>query len=204
MVLHDLRHCPVEGAHRCVEATVGRGGDETRQAGRGFHLPHDVVEDGHHCRRQRGRFGAEVHPQQRMPKDFERQAHHRLVHVHPPPFRRFPGLDEPVRGCGDQRPEAGDALAVESRLDQAALAQPELAVAGQQASPGHRRQGVVLGGVLAVVARVVLQNALDRLRVIDQEGIQRADLEARHVTVAGGGVLEELQRVGAQGGQAAQ
>ena len=129
----------------------------------------DVIEHGQRRLRQRIRAVADLDAEQRLGDDLERDVHHLLGDVERLACRRsIPARQHRFGVTGHQRAEAGNALAVEGRLRQPPLPQPEIPVAGQQPAAGDTAQQIVLEGVLAVVPGVVLQHVLDPFGIADQ------------------------------------
>ncbi len=93
-----------------------------------------------------------------------------------------------------------DALAMKRRLRDAALPQPEVALAGQQAVAKQYPQFVV-ERALVIVARVVLQNVTNVGGIGHEVAVPRTDLEVDDLAVAASGVHEYGGRIPPHGGQ---
>ena len=95
----------------------------------------------------------------------------------------------------------GDALAVEGGLGQPALAQPEVALAGEQAVS---EDGVHVAPEEAVLLELRVardEHVLDQIGVVDQAGGMAGQAQADHVAVAARAVLEEAQEVAREFGK---
>ena len=86
--------------------------------------------------------------------------------------------------------ERGDALAVEGGRRDAALAPPELALAGEEPVAQERPQHAAQEMALAVVRVIGQQHVLDIFRLVDQEAVQEQDAIVDHVPA------EELRHQG--------
>src|SRR5207248_1197126 len=88
---------------------------------------------------------------------------------------RLPAPGEVLGRARDRRPEAREALALERRLRNAALAQPERAIAREEALAEDHLQRREAARLLVVVLRVLLQDVLhvrgmrDEVRGPDEE-----------------------------------
>src|SRR6516225_2236292 len=83
-------------------------------------------------------------------------------------------------------------------LGDTSLAQPEVALARQQPIAEKRPQ-LVVQRALAVVARVVLQDMTNILRVRDEVAASRTDLEVGDVTESQSGLHEDADRIASDG-----
>jgi hypothetical protein len=119
-----------------------------------------------------GRLSLHVGIEQRLAHDGQGQAHHFLRHVHRRAIsQRLPALSRLLGVAGHHLAVGGHALAVKRRLHQAALAQVQLALAGQQAiaqQPARHLQGAALDEA----AMMRHQHILDQLRMVDQIEVQ--------------------------------
>ncbi len=105
-----------------------------------------------------------------------------------------PGLPARQHGLGELGHDRGVGLNPrfqEGRLDQAPLAQPEVAFARHQAVAQHRFEDA-RAEVLDVVARVGDEDLLDEIGVADKEQPVATDAEARHGAIAAGELEEEV------------
>ena len=98
-------------------------------------------------------------------------------------------------------PKADHALAVEGRLRDAALALPEITLAGDQAVAQDHPQHLVAARLLDVVLHVGDQHVLHQAGVPQHVAVQHRQGDAGERAVLQGGALHHLQRVGLQLGQ---
>ena len=183
----------IERVQTAAGAQIARRRRPGRHHPERFRPKDDLVKHGERGAGQRVGPVADLHAEERLAHDLQRHVHHLGGHVDRLADLR---VGAPIRQhrlgrAGHQRAEIGDALAMEGRLRQPPLPEPEIAVAGQQPVAGDGAQQVVLEGVLAVVAGVVLQDVLDAVRVADQIDGQRAERIAQHVAVLRRCALQE-------------
>ncbi len=149
--------------------------------------------------RRANRFGivAHVGAEQRLGHDRERKPRHlghdveRLAALR----QRVPSLEHLERAVDHQVAEAGDALAMEHRRDQPALAMPKRAVAGQQAVAEQAAQHRVVDVVLVVVAMIVVQDVADVVGMGEEQRARGAEAQAHDVAVVAKAVTQKSERV---------
>ena len=98
------------------------------------------------------------------------------------------------RRLGHHAGQRGDALTMKGRLRDAALPQPEVVFAGQQAVADRHPQ-LLVERALVIVAGVVLQDVADIGGVGDEIAAPRADLEVDDVAEAARGAHEDAGRI---------
>ena len=86
---------------------------------------------------------------------------------------------------------------MKGRLGDAPLAEPEFALARQQAVAERHAQFVV-ERALVIVARVVLQDVANVGRVRDEVATPRANPEIHHIAETAGGAQEHLRRIASE------
>ena len=112
------------------------------------------------------------------------------------------GIGEAFGRFDHDGPVSRQAFAVEQRLQEPALPQPGVAVAGEQAVA--EQQAVHLEGVvLDPVAGVRHQDRFDQVGVVDEDDAAQAEAQSGHVAELAGAAGVERQRVAAQLGQVA-
>ena len=198
-------------AHHLVERSYG--GAKAPLARRRNHPEH--VEQAEFAQlaidfgqRHANRLGivAHVGAEQRLGHDRERKPRHlgrdveRLAALR----QRVPSLEHLERAVDHQVAESGDALAMEHRRHQPALAMPERAVAGQQAVAEQAAQHRVVDVVLVVVAMVVVQDVADVVGMREEQCARGAEAKAHDVAVVAKAVAQKSERVALYLAQAAE
>ena len=107
---------------------------------------------------------------------------------------RLPLVRRLARGLRHHTGQLGDALTMKGRLRDAALPQPEVVFAGQQAVADRHPQ-LLIERALVIVAGVVLQDVADIGGVGNEIASPRADLEVRDVAEAARRSHEDAGRI---------
>jgi hypothetical protein len=130
-------------------------------------------------------WSGQVHTHQGLPGDTQSQLGQVMVDLHRQPgaSSSLPALSQVIRQPGDLVAKLQQALAVEGWLHQAALAQPQGAIAGQQTLAQHGSQHFVLDHLFVVIAGIVLQDMLESVRVAGHQALQAQDIVAYHVAM---------------------
>src|SRR5262249_27597578 len=143
--------------------------------------------------------------EQRAGDDAERQTRHLLGNVDHPACGRLllPLIDH---RSGHSRHHLGhrrDATAMERRLDELALATPQLAIAEYQPLAGDSLE-LPEDHPFPVVAMIVVQDVLDIARSSEHEGAERREADAYPIAIAALGVQQEAERVAPHHGEEAE
>src|SRR5258708_5615187 len=162
----------------------GVGGGRNRQRREG---PKDVIAEPFQYRRHGRTDGAglltQIEAEKCLAYDPQGQAHHLLCHIqrHPSFGASLPPLEHRDGRLSHQRAIGREMLAMEGRLDEATLMQPGWPVVGQESPSEKRLEHRVRDEVFVVVARMLLQNVLDALRVRDQVCGREEESQAHHL-----------------------
>jgi hypothetical protein len=104
-----------------------------------------------------------------------------------------PGAQALVRSGGHRIRDRGEPLAVELRLDQPPLSQPEIALADDQTVAADRAECVPLRAALMILVAVVDQDVLGMARMVADDEARHAEVERVDVAVARPRVEQELE-----------
>ena len=137
-----------------------------------------------------GGVAADLGAEERLSGDGQRQAHHLdedVARLPRPPF-----VQDLLGGVDHDRGVGRDALAGEGRLDQAALPQPEIALAGQQALAQDQRRHPQ-GKVLDVILVIVKENGLNVLGIADKVDAPRPEAQRDNIAIIAGTARKEFE-----------
>jgi hypothetical protein len=102
----------------------------------------------------------------------------------------------------DHRAQCIDYLVAESRLHQAPLPQPEIAIAADQTISYQQAQAGVCALILGIIALIVLKNTLDCIRVKNPHCSEQPKPDSDNVAIIPLQIDQELQTVAPDGGDA--
>jgi len=162
--------------------------DETAKVGGVFE------EDGEGFANLRG-VAFDIGVEESFADHLKGEAHHGVVEVER--LTGLPGFEEARGACGHGRGVIGNAGAVKGGLHHAALTEPEIALAGEEAIAENVAVGTE-DAALDEFARVIDKDVFDMIGVEEKERANVKEAEADDVTVIARGTRHEGERVAAE------
>ena len=193
---------PIDGLIQplaCAFETADGGQGQLFEQLRERHQDHfEQVEHLGESRTDIVRFGIDVRAEQRFRDNRERQPHHLLQHVEG--LAGLPLIANHGRALHHHGAIAGQPVAMERGLDQAALAAMMLAFAGEK-SVAQQHAGALQHAALLELVLVGDQNVADRVGMSYVINVLAAQRNIDHIAILAGHVFEKPGRVFAELGQ---
>ncbi len=186
----DAEEDGVELLQGAAHAEVGGGRNPERQRHEAVESLQEIRLHHFHRLRDRVRHAADLRAEQRARRDVERQAHHLRVNVAPVP--RLPLGHHTLRRGHHRRAIALDAAVQKHRLDQAALSQPKIAVAGEEPLAEHERiepQGKMFDEAFALGD----EHFLDRIGMGEEIDVPMGEAQLDDIAEVAGAMRQEIE-----------